>query len=280
MKKTFAIAGCVLFTACSGGATAPHGVVQVSGGEAAFTVNGEVVPHSVLAAVATGRGLDLAKTSERERAARELADYVLLAQAAQRDKAEIDSAFAAEVEAARLQAVANAAFAHYTRAHPISDDAVKAEYDKQIAKAGSHTYDFTQLLFENDADANAAAAQLVAGEKFGSVYDEWQGKAKQAKAFKSARLSQLPAPELADTLQTLKPGESTHTPIKTRFGWHLLYLDATSPFAPLPFERVKDDLRKLMAQKQIDAYLVDLRSKATINGLSAPAPASPSFTPD
>lgn len=277
MKKSFMIIVCALLGACSGD-DAPRGAVRVSGGETAFTVNGDAVPQSVLAAVAAGRALDLAKPADRERAARELADYVLLAQAARRDNAEADDAFAAEAEAARLQGVANAAFARYTREHPISDETVKAEYDKQIAKAGSHVYDFTQLLFENDADANAAAAELAAGKKFGDVYVAWQGKAKQARTFKSTRLSQLPAPELADALQMLKPGEATNAPIKTRFGWHLLYLDAVNPFAPLPFERVKDELRKLLAQKQIDAYIADLRSKAAIDGPAAPA-AAPAALP-
>jgi len=278
MRKLGLLLASCLLAACSGGddaTPAKHGeVLQYNVGEPGMIVDGQGISKELLAAVARGRGLDLNDPAQHEKALRELLDYVLLAQAARKDAADTDPVYAADVEVTRLQGVANAMLSLYARRHPVTDAQLKAEYDEQTAKAGTLTYDFTQMLFEKEADAMAAAADLVAGKPYDKVYDAWHAKAQQAKAYKGVRLPQLPAPELVEVLKALKPGEATKLPVKTEFGYHLIGLTATAPYTPPAFDSVKDEMRAMLSARQGQDYVTKLRAQSAVQNV-APAPATP-----
>ena len=108
------------------------------------------------------------------------------------------------------------------------------------------------------------------------MYEAWQKKVQQAKAYKGVRLSQLPAPELVEAMKGLKAGEATKAPVKTRFGYHLIGVTATAPYTPPPYEQVKDEIRASLAARQNDEYLTKLRAQSAVQNVGAtPAPAAP-----
>ena len=239
-------------------------VVQLSGnGSVAATINGVKVPEPLLDAVAKVRGLDISVPEQREKAMDDLSQYVLLAEQAPKLKVRQQADLAASMEVARLQGVANAVLLAYNRNHPVTDDMVAEDYARQIKEAGDKTYRFTQLLFEDEAEADKVAAELAAGKSFTVVYDEWSSNARDAQSFSEVFPRQLP-PQMAAVLTTLKPGESTKTPILTNLGWHLLHLDGVDPFQPPPLDQVRDKVRSGMEQKQVQAWLGSLKSEAKI----------------
>lgn len=228
------------------------------------TINGEVVPQVLLEAIARGRGVDLANAEKRKEVLDELTQYVLLAQEAQRQHFAGNEQFDADVEIARLQGVANATVTRLQQLSPISDEMLKQEYDQQVAKAGKFSYDFSQMLFDKEEDAIKVAGEVIGGKSFAEVYDVWKSKAKQAKVFPQVRLSQIPDPVLAKTLQELKPGETTKVPLKTEFGWHVVHLDAVNPYIAPPFEQIKETMRKTMQSRALDQRIEELRKKAQV----------------
>jgi peptidyl-prolyl cis-trans isomerase C len=259
---------------CSGGGGKPP-VVQYASGEPVLRVNDQPVSTALLAEVARGRGLDLNDPEQRQRAIKELSDYVLLANVARKQGMEDDPQFSATVEAQRLQGVANATMEFYARTHAISEDMLKAEYDTQVAKAGSDSYDFSQLLFDNEADALKAAEDLLGGKEWSALYAERQSTAKQAREFKDVRLVQLPAQELADALKALKAGESSKVPVKSQYGWHLLHLTATKPVTPPAFDAVRAELQKRMVARQGEQWMQKMRGESVVVDLKAPKAAEP-----
>lgn len=54
------------------------------------------------------------------------------------------------------------------------------------------------------------------------------------------------APEFEAVLRELKDGAMTPKPVRTRFGWHIIRLDAFAEGLPLPFEIVRPKLRAAM----------------------------------
>ncbi|HSE12582.1 MAG TPA: peptidylprolyl isomerase [Rudaea sp.] len=244
------------------------------GGPLAETVNGTPVPQALLEAVARARDLDLTRPDQRAQALTLLTDYVLLAQAARQGNFFSDEKFRADVEAARLQGVGNAALGKLQEQAPITDAVVRAEYESQVARAGKFEYDFSQLLFDNADDALKAAGEIAAGKSFNSVYDAWRGKAKQAKTYSRVRQDQVP-PELARTLASLKNGESTRVPVKTDWGWHVVHLAIANPFAPPPFDQVKDSVRQSLLLRVGRDRLQKLKEQAKLEyppGAVPPAP--------
>ncbi|MBL8297340.1 MAG: peptidyl-prolyl cis-trans isomerase [Rhodanobacteraceae bacterium] len=250
-------------------------VIQYAGGEPVLRVNDQPVSTALLDEVARGRGLDLANAEQRQRAIKELSDYVLLANLARKQGMEADPKFSATVEAQRLQGVANATMEYYARTHPITEDMLKAEYDAQLAKAGSESYDFSQLLFDNEADALKAGEEVLGGKDWTALYAEWQSKAKQAREFKDVRLVQLPAPELVAALKPLKVGDSTKVPVKSQYGWHLLHVSAIKPVTPPAFDAVRAELHKRMIARQGEQWMQKMRGEAVVVDLKAPKPAEP-----
>lgn len=257
---------------CSGGGGKPP-VIQYAAGEPVLRVNDQPVPTALLEEVARGRGLDLANPEQRQRAIKELSDYVLLANVARKQGMEDDPKFGATVEAQRLQGVANATMEFYARAHPITEDMLKAEYEAQVAKAGTESYDFSQLLFDDEAEALKAGEELLGGKDWSALYAEWQSKAKQAREFKDVRLVQLPAQELMDALKSLKAGESSKVPVKSQYGWHLLHVAAIKPVTPPAFDAVRAELQKRMIARQGEQWMQKMRGEAVVVDLKAPKPA-------
>jgi peptidyl-prolyl cis-trans isomerase C len=263
---------CVLALAgCSGGSDTR--VIQLpADGPIAETVNGTPVPQVLLDAVARGRGLHLDQPEQREQALKLTTDFVLLSQAVQRENFLADPQFRADVEVARLKAIAEGGIAAYEKQTPIGEDVLKAQYDAEVAHAGKVEYDFSQLLFADEGDALQAAQEITTGKSFGDVFDAWRSKAKQAKRFSRIRADQLPEP-LAKALAGMKTGEHTKDPLKTEFGWHVAQLDAANPFTPPPFEQVKEKIRDGVLLKAGQQRVEKMREQAKVEYPSGAAPA-------
>lgn len=257
------VLGQVALAGCSGSAPDTRVIQLPAGGPVAETVNGTPVPQSLLEAVARGRSLHLDKPDQREQALKLTTDFVLMAQAVQRENFLADPQFRADVEAARLKAIAEGGIAAFEKQTPISDEVLKAQYDSQVGHAGKFEYDFSQLLFADEAEALQAEEAVLGGKPFSEVFDAWRGKAKQAKTFSRIRADQLPEP-LAKAFDGMQAGDNTKVPVKTEFGWHVVHLDIANPFTPPPFEQVKETIRGSVLLKAGQTRLEKMREQAKV----------------
>jgi peptidyl-prolyl cis-trans isomerase C len=283
MRKLLPVFSCLVLTACSGGA-GDQRLVQMSPNlPVAETVNGTPVPQELLDAFVRVKypKADMSNPDQRAEFLRVLADYVLLAEQAQKNKMQANSAFAANVEVARLSALANEAMIYMQEQTPISDAALKAEYDANVAHLGKFEYDFDYLLFadENESDALKAAGELVAGKPFAQVYDEWKGKA-QASVVPHIRADRLPEP-LAQAVAEMKAGDFSRAPVKTQGGWLVFQVQAINPYTPPEFDKVKEEIRHNLQMKIGKERLAQIRQQAKIEYPpgSAPPPPKPEAAP-
>lgn len=273
--------------ACAGGAgnggsatPAQGSVVDLANpGPSVETVNGEAVPEKLLKALAQKNNLDLSRPEARERAMHELTNFVLVAQAARDRHYADDPDFAAMVEVNRLQGIAQAALVEFRKRGKVDEATLRADYDKQNARVGNAEYDFSHIVFANEAEAVAATREIAKGKKFDAVLDEHKKDARQARSFSHIRSGQLPKP-LADALAAMKPGDTTKSPIQTRFGWHVVHLTAMTPYTPPPFEQVKDNLERIALKRAAEDEVNKLRAQAKIvvtasTETPAPAPGTP-----
>jgi peptidyl-prolyl cis-trans isomerase C len=278
MRSKFLLVLLILVAGCSASGSSDQGPVHFTGDSPTVeTVNGVVISQALLDAYGRGHRVNLAEPEAREKALKDLADYVLLSEEAKRAQYDTGAQFQADVEVTRLQAVATATAAQIQKATPLSDEILKAEYNQQVARAGKNTYGFTQMLFGDEADALGASGDIVSGKPFAEVFENWKKKAKQAKAYAQVRLSQLP-PAVGEAIKDLKPGESTKVPIKSEFGWHLINLTTITPFLPTSFDTVKEAVRHTILEQALAQRVTTLREQAQIivvGGSAATAPAAP-----
>jgi len=75
-------------------------------------------------------------------------------------------------------------------------------------------------------------------------------------------------PEFSKAAWALQNGQVTMTPVKTQFGYHVIYLESKSEAATIPYEKVKDKITTSLKQQQFTAKITqvakELKSKAKI----------------
>jgi len=79
-------------------------------------------------------------------------------------------------------------------------------------------------------------------------------------------------PEFSKAAWALEDGQITTVPVKTQFGYHVIYLDKKTPAQTIPYEKVKDQIILSLKQKQfankIKAAAKELKAKAKIVNMS------------
>jgi parvulin-like peptidyl-prolyl isomerase len=82
-------------------------------------------------------------------------------------------------------------------------------------------------------------------------------------------------PEFDAAVFKLKEGEITMVPVKTQFGYHVIFLEKSNPESVVPYEQVKERIIQTLKQKQFQTKLAEvakeLKSKAKIDYADKPA---------
>ncbi len=65
-------------------------------------------------------------------------------------------------------------------------------------------------------------------------------------------------PEIAKVIFSMKAGELLDHPLRTRFGWHAIQLDAVTPESLAPYKDVQEEVRLRAAKEQGDGVIPDL----------------------
>ncbi|HJZ43611.1 MAG TPA: peptidylprolyl isomerase [Hyphomicrobiaceae bacterium] len=84
-------------------------------------------------------------------------------------------------------------------------------------------------------------------------------------------------PEFERALLALKPGETSTTPVETRYGFHIIRLNRHVPGRALPFElvhqRIADYLVERARHMAIAQFVARLAARAELSGVELPTPA-------
>ena len=171
----------------------------------------------------------------------------------------------------------------------LSDVAIQARYDAQYAnKPGEEEVHAEHILVDSEDKAKAIIAQINGGKDFAELAKE-NSTDPSAKSnsgdlgfFKKADM----LPEFADVAFALKPGQITETPVKTRFGWHVIKV-LEKRTAPVPaLDAVRDEIRQQIIQEGVAKVLANAKQglpveKFNLDGtplVAAPPAAGPEST--
>ena len=194
-------------------------------------------------------------------------------QEAQRRGLEASPDYRAKMELARQSVLIGELFADFQKNSPVTDAEAKAEYDKVIGSqapaAGAKEFKARHILVEKEDEAKAVIAQIKKGAKFEDIAKKQSkdtGSGAQGGELGWAAPGTY-VPEFGQALEKLKKGQTTDTPVKTQFGYHVIQLedtrDAKAPEPP-PFDAVKAQLKQQMEQQQLAKYQQELRAKAKV----------------
>jgi len=188
---------------------------------------------------------------------------------------------AEQLDAIRQSVLANAYIQDFMKNNPVTDDMVKAEYERIKAMAAGTEYKARHILVEKEADANDIIAKLkkdpAAFAKLAIEKSKDPGSKPNGGDLGWVNPSGM-VPEFGAALVKLEKGKFTTEPVKTQFGYHVI-LEDTKPIAAPPIETVKPQLTKQLQQQNAMKQLDALKAKAKIEVIGAadsttPAPSS------
>jgi len=178
-----------------------------------------------------------------------------------------------QIDLARQTILIRTYLQDFIKNNPLSDDALKAEYEKIKSQMGDKEYHARHILVEKEAEAKDIIAKLKKGEKFEKLAEKSKDPGSKVKGGDLGWAA--PAnfvPEFSAAMTKLKKGQYTTEPVKSQFGWHIIKLEDSRMLQAPPFDEVKQNLRQRAQQQQIDKMISDLRAKAKIEE-KAEAPA-------
>ena len=133
-----------------------------------------------------------------------------------------------QIDFSQQSILANAFVQDYLKNNPVSDDMLKAEYEKIKGQIAGSEYKARHILVEKEADAKYIIAQLRKNPKaFESLAKE-----KSIDAGSKANGGDLGwfdpremVPEFGAAVTKLAKGKFTEEPVKSQFGYHIILLD-------------------------------------------------------
>jgi peptidyl-prolyl cis-trans isomerase C len=149
----------------------------------------------------------------------------------------------------------------------ITDDAVRARYEKDVAgKKGEEEVHARHILVADEATAKKIISELKKGADFAALskqYSKDPGAAQQGGDLGFFKKGDM-VPAFSDAAFALKDGEVTQQPVHTQFGWHVIQVTEHRQAPPPTYDEAKDGLRQQMAQEGVRKAVAQARATATV----------------
>jgi peptidyl-prolyl cis-trans isomerase C len=257
--------------------------------QAAIRVNGVVVPPHVIAAEAQHHPAKTPRAAARSAARALVIRFLLLEDAARRGIAAapewVSEGKRETDDEARIRALLEAA----VPVHEPTEMACRDHYAANPARFRSpDLFEASHILFaappdDRDARARAEARARLAIEEILAHPERFDAIARDRSDCSSGksggRLGQLvpgeTVPQFEAALATLSAGSIAETPVLTRFGAHVVRLDARASGRALPFAHVRPGIESFLAERQwrldVARFIDELVANAVIEGMDLKA---------
>ncbi|TSA12818.1 MAG: peptidylprolyl isomerase [Betaproteobacteria bacterium] len=243
------------------------GLALAQAGAKVATVNGVAIPKSRADAVVHAQEAQGQKDTPDLRAAirDRLITLEVVAQEANRKGLGKSADTVNQIELARTNILAQAFRNDFLKSHPVSEAALKAEFEKIKTQMGDKEYKARHILVEKETEAKEIIEKLKKGEKFEEL-------AKTSKDTGSKDHGgnldwNLPGgfvKPFSDAMKKLEKGKYTEVPVQSQFGWHVIALDDVRPATFPEYDQVKPNLEQRMQEAMFEKAVAELRAKAKV----------------
>lgn len=246
---------------------------------AAATVNGNAISELSVDMLAKQRAAQGQPDNAEGRKAiiEHLAMQYLIAQEALKKGLDKTPEALDQIELTRQSILANAFVQDYLKNNPVSDDTLKAEYEKIKGQMSGNEYKARHILVEKEAEAKEIIAKLKKNPKAFESLAKAQSKDPGSKG-NGGDLGWFDprgmVPEFGAAIAKLTKGKSSEEPVKSQFGYHVILLEDSRPKQVPPLEQVKPMLQQQVQQQSLRKMFDDIKTKAKIEIVAAKAPAT------
>jgi len=233
-------------------------IAKVNGTPISAAVNEALVEEQVAQGAPNN---DQLKKAARE----ELIRREVLAQDARKKGYDKKADVVARMELARQAVLIGYYVDEWVKANPVSEDKVKAEYDRRVVEMKDLEYKARHILVDKEDDAKAIITKLQTGAKFEDLAKDSKDVGSKDKGGDLGwSLPQNYVQPFAEALAKLEKGKFTTQPVQSQFGYHVILLEDTrKPEAP-KYEEVKAQLQQGMQQQALSKFVAEMVSKAKV----------------
>lgn len=157
----------------------------------------------------------------------------------------------------------------------VSDDQLKKVYaDYKKSFKAEKEVKAKHILVDSEAKAKEVIGKLNKGGNFDKLAKEYSKEPADLGYFPKEAM----VPEFANAAFALKKGQYTKAPVKTQFGYHVIKVEDIRDAKPQPYEKIKPQLKGMMAQGAMGKVFEDINKNAKVTkydlkgkAISAPA---------
>jgi len=219
--------------------------------------------------------------AQQEMIKQRLVEKVLFTELAKKEGIENDPEFKKAIDKIKEELLVNIWMKKQLESTLVSDSEAKEFYEKNKTKflqpASMHA---RHILVKDEKEASSIINELksLKGDALKSKFIELaKSKSTGPSGPKGGDLGTFTkgqmVPEFSTAAWALKDGEITTKPVKTQFGYHVIYLEKKNDAQPLTYDQVKDKIITSLKQKQFAVKIAEvakeLKSKAKIVDMSA-----------
>lgn len=195
-----------------------------------------------------------------------LINLELLSRAALDKGLDRDPRLAATLDIRRKDQLAKAYLEDYVKSHPVTDKEIEDAYARAAAQPAPTEYRARHILVKTEAEAKKVIADLGKKAKFEDLAKKLSqdpGSAKNGGQLDWSDRGAFVA-EFSEAMAALKKGETTKTPVKTQFGWHVIRLDDVREQKLPPLDAVRGEITRQLQQQRVRDAIAAARTNAKI----------------
>jgi len=147
----------------------------------------------------------------------------------------------------------------------VTEPKLKEYYNKNKKQFIESKAKASHILVSTKKEALELVQKLKAGSNFKDLAKEFSiGPSAQDGGNLGWFTRDTMVSEFSDAVFKLKNGEYTKKPVQTQFGWHVILLEEKVEDTPSLFEDVKDQIKEVIMQEEVENYLNNILNKAEI----------------
>lgn len=249
-------------------------VASNNGLAADIYVNGQPISvnHVSLMAASIGQQQkdprQIGSDETRNAARAELITEEVLAQAARKKGLDKKPEIADQLAYQQRLILSRAYLEDYFTSQPINDETLRTAYEWNRANGKIREYRVRHILTGKLSEAEVVLAALNKGEDFVSVAKRYTldpGGQQNGGDLGWFRPDVFVDHHFSDAVEALKKGQYTKTPVRSRYGWHVIKLEE-GPRAvanPEPYEALSDAAREALRQRTAQLKIEELSAQLT-----------------
>jgi peptidyl-prolyl cis-trans isomerase C len=230
------------------------------------TVNGKPISQELYEAMLkTAQKQNPQLAGNRDFFINELVTREILYQDAVKKKLEKEKEVKFVLEQIRMNTLIQANIASVSKSKPITEEMMKAEYDKTLKNASPNEYKLRHIAVKTEAEAKEVIQLLDDGAVFSDVAkDKSVSPTKSKGGDMGWRAPGVLPPVVGKEISNMEKGGHSKTALKVNDGYQIFGVEDIRKVTPPPYEEVKGQIRQVLQGQIINEYIQALRKKAKI----------------